>query len=70
MSKQNVSITLDGATLDSLNALADETERNRSWLIEQAIQAYMEELEDLKEAKKRLNDERLSPSKIRKALRV
>ena len=63
MGKQNVSITLDGDLLDQLDDLIEETERNRSWLISKAIENYLEELEDLKIAKERLHEERLSPSR-------
>lgn len=70
MSQENVSITLDSDLLKRLEALAEETERNRSWLVRQAIQAYLEELEDLKLAKERLHEERLSPSQLRKAVGV
>ena len=70
MSKQNVSATLDGALLERLDEIAEETERNRSWLINKAVEAYLEELEDLKIAKERLDDERLTPSALRKELGV
>jgi len=70
MEKQNISITLDSNLLDRLDELSDISERNRSWLIRQAVQSYLEELEDLKEAKKRLHDERLTPAQIRKKIGV
>ncbi len=70
MSQQNVSITLDSDLLERLDALTEETERNRSWMIRQAIQVYLEELEDLKLAKERLHDKRLTPSQLRKAVGV
>lgn len=67
MSTQNISTTIDKDLLIHLDALAEETERNRSWLINKAIRCYLEELEDLKVAKQRLHDERLSPTALRKA---
>lgn len=70
MSQENVSITLDSDLLKRLEALSEETERNRSWLVRQAIQVYLEELEDLKVAKERLHDEKLTPSQLRKAIGV
>lgn len=70
MKQQNVSITLDEALLKRMEELARETERNRSWLIRQAIQVYLEELEDLKLAKGRLQDDRLTPAKLRKEIGV
>jgi predicted DNA-binding protein len=54
--------------VDRLDALAEETERNRSWLIAKAIESYLEELEDIRIAQERLHEERLSPSEIRKKL--
>lgn len=70
MSKKNVSITLDSEILSRLDDLIDETERNRSWLIAKAIEFYLEELEDLKIAKERLHEKRLTPSRLRKELGV
>lgn len=68
--KQNVSATLDGNLLKKLDDLAEETERNRSWLLNKAVEAYLEELEDLKVAKERLHDERLTPSALRNQIGV
>ncbi len=69
MPTQNISATVEKDLLAKLDRLAQDTERNRSWLINKAVAAYLEELEDLKIAKNRLQDERLSPSALRKALR-
>lgn len=68
MSKQNVSITLDSDILDRLDELTEETERKRSWLISKAIEVYLEELADLKVAKERLHNERLTPAQLRKEI--
>ncbi len=70
MSKQNVSATMESDLLSRLDRIAEETERNRSWLIGKAVESYLEELEDLKIAKGRLNDKRVSPQALRRALRV
>ena len=70
MAVQNVSTTLDTEVLSRLDTLSEETERNRSWLINKAVEAYLDELEDLKIAKDRLHDDRLSPSALRKTLNV
>lgn len=70
MSQQNISITLDDELLKRLDILSAETERNRSWMIRQAVQVYLDELEDLKVAKERLHDKRLTPSQLRKAIGV
>lgn len=70
MSTQNISASLDKDLLLKLDELAEETERNRSWLLNKAVEYYLEELEELKVAKARLQDERLSPAALRKALNV
>jgi predicted DNA-binding protein len=68
MAKHNISATIDGELLERLNQLAELTERNRSWLITKAIESYLEELEDLKTAKERVHDQRLTPAQLRKEL--
>jgi RHH-type rel operon transcriptional repressor/antitoxin RelB len=70
MSTQSLSATLDRDLLKRLDELAEETERNRSWLINKAVENFLEELEDLKIAKSRLKDDRLTPATLRKALGV
>lgn len=70
MSKRNISATVDEELLKRLDAVAKETERNRSWLISTAIEAYLEELEDLRIAKGRLDEDRLTPEEMRKSLGV
>jgi predicted DNA-binding protein len=68
MQKQNVSATIEKELLKRLDAVATQSERNRSWLISQAIAHYLEELEDYQAAKDRLHDERLSPTALRRAI--
>lgn len=68
MSKQNISATLDEDLLERLDEVAQETERNRSWLISKAVEVYLEELEDLQIAKERLKEKRLSSTALRKKL--
>lgn len=70
MPKQNISATIDRNMLRKLDAVAQQSERNRSWLISQAIAHYLEELEDFQTAKTRLDDERLSPAALRRAIGV
>jgi len=70
MNKRAVSATLDPDLVDRLDALVEETERNRSWLISKAVESYLEELEDLKIAKERMRDERLSSAELRKKVGV
>ena len=70
MAKQAVSATITDDLLEELDRVAEETDRNRSWLIDQAIRVYLEELEDLKIAKERQGDERLTPKALRRELGV
>ena len=68
MSTKNISATLAPTLLKRLDDVARATERNRSWLISKAIESYLEELEDAKVALERLDEDRLSPRELRKAL--
>ncbi|GMR22596.1 MAG: hypothetical protein BMS9Abin37_0957 [Acidobacteriota bacterium] len=70
MSKKNISATVSEDLLERLDALAKETERNRSWLVSKAIEAYLDELDDVRIAKERLHEERWTPSEMRKKLGV
>jgi len=70
MGKRNISATVDEELLERLDAVAKETERNRSWLISTAIETYLQELEDLRIAKGRLDEDRLSPEEMRTRLGV
>jgi predicted DNA-binding protein len=70
MSKQNFSATIDEELMARLDAVAQESERNRSWLISQAIALYLEELEDLHCAIERLDEARIAPSTLRKKIGV
>lgn len=68
MAKQNISATLDSKLLQRLDVVADEEDRNRSWLINKAVEAYLEDIEDLRIAKSRLHDDRLTPKQLRKLI--
>lgn len=68
MPKQNVSATIDDVLAKRLDSMARETERNRSWLISRALECYFEELEDVRIAKERLQEQRLTPVQLRKAI--
>lgn len=68
MGRQNISATLDRDLLKKLDRFSEETERNRSWLIGKALEVYFEELEDLKIAKERLHEDRLTPATLRKEI--
>ena len=70
MSRKNISAMVSEDLLKRLDVVAKETERNRSWLVSKAIDAYLDELEDVRIAKGRLYEERLSPSEMRKKLGV
>ncbi len=70
MAKQTISATIDTTLLSRLDAVADETERKRSWLICKAIESYLEDFMDAQLAKRRLQEPRLTPQQLRKSLRV
>ena len=70
MSKRNISATVDEELLKRLDAVARETERNRSWLISNALETYLDELEDLQIARERLDEERVDSQEMRKRLGV
>lgn len=70
MAMQNISITLDSELLSQLDELMTEMERKRSWLIAKAIELYLEDIEDLKIAKSRLNEKRISPTQLRRELGI
>lgn len=69
MAVQNISATIDDSLLKKLDEVALLSERKRSWLIVKAIELYLEELDDLEIARSRLKEERLTPAKLKKALR-
>jgi predicted DNA-binding protein len=69
MPTQNISATIEKTLLSKLDLLAGETERNRSWLIGKAIESYLDELEDLKIAKRRLKEPRLTTTQLKALLR-
>ena len=70
MGKKTISATIDDKLSKRLDELCEETERKRSWIIERAIETYLDELEDVRVAKERLGDERLSSSAFKKAVGV
>lgn len=47
---RNISIRLDEATREKLNALAQSQDRSRSWVVNDAIQAYFEHQDWIVEA--------------------
>lgn len=70
METQNISATIEKRLLGKLDQWAEEAERNRSWMINKAIEIYLEELEDLKIARERMKDERISTTTLRKMIGV
>jgi RHH-type rel operon transcriptional repressor/antitoxin RelB len=70
MPKQTVSATIDKNLFEKLNLLSGTTERKRSWLINKAIESYLEEIEDLEIALERRRDDRLDPQAFRKLIGV
>ena len=52
----SVSIRISDDLIEKLDDLAKETERSRSFLIQKALEAYLDELADLQIALDRLHD--------------
>ncbi len=69
MPTQNISATIEKNLLRKLDALVKETERNRSWVIAKAVESYLEDLEDIKIARQRLKEPRLSSAELKRLLR-
>ncbi len=51
-----ISVRLPEALADQLNAIAKETERPRSFIIQKALESYIEDFADLQIALDRLHD--------------
>lgn len=73
MTKKVVSMTLDSELLDRLDNYCRAAERQRSWFISKAIEAYLDDIEDLETAHRRLNDpdeKRISEKELRERLGI
>jgi RHH-type rel operon transcriptional repressor/antitoxin RelB len=69
--KTAVSVRLSKSIADRLDGIAKETERTRSFIIQQALETYIEDYADLQIALDRLRnsrDEIISGKELRKAL--
>ncbi|MCX5971926.1 MAG: ribbon-helix-helix domain-containing protein [Coprothermobacterota bacterium] len=67
----SISVWLPPGLADQLDRIAKETERSKSFVIQKALEAYMEEFADLQIAWDRLHDlsdTLASPAKLRKSL--
>jgi RHH-type rel operon transcriptional repressor/antitoxin RelB len=66
-----ISIRLPKALVDQINSIAKETERPRSYIIQKALESYIEDYADLQVASDRLHDKTdpvVSGKELRKAL--
>ena len=66
-----ISIRLPKALADQIDSIAKETERPRSYIIQKALESYMEDYADLQVALDRLHDKTdpvVSGKELRKAL--
>ena len=69
--KTAVSVRLSKTIAERLDGIAKETERTRSFIIQQALETYIEDFADLQVALDRLRnnrDEIISGKELRKAL--
>jgi RHH-type rel operon transcriptional repressor/antitoxin RelB len=66
-----ISIRLPKALADQIDSIAKETERPRSYIIQKALESYIEDYADLQVALDRLHDKTdsvISGKELRKAL--
>jgi RHH-type rel operon transcriptional repressor/antitoxin RelB len=66
-----ISIRLPKALADQIDSIAKETERPRSYIIQKALESYIEDYADLQVALDRLHDKTdpvVSGKELRKAL--
>jgi RHH-type rel operon transcriptional repressor/antitoxin RelB len=66
-----ISIRLPKALADQIDSIARETERPRSYIIQKALESYIEDYADLQVALDRLHDKTdsvISGKELRKAL--
>jgi RHH-type rel operon transcriptional repressor/antitoxin RelB len=66
-----ISVRLSKALADQLDSIAQETERSRSYIIQKALESYIEDYADLQVALDRLHDKSdpvLSGKELRKSL--
>jgi RHH-type rel operon transcriptional repressor/antitoxin RelB len=68
-----ISIRLPKALADQLDSIAKETERPRSYIIQKALESYIEDYADLQVALDRLHDKTdpiISSKELRKSLGI
>jgi len=66
-----ISVRLPDGLVEKLDAVAEETERPRTFLIQKALESYLEDYADLQIALDRLRDKEdglLTGSELRKSL--
>ncbi|MBI5582722.1 MAG: ribbon-helix-helix protein, CopG family [Deltaproteobacteria bacterium] len=66
-----ISVRLPKALTDHLDSIAKETERSRSYIIQKALESYIEDYADLQVALDRLHDKTdsmISGKELRKSL--
>jgi len=54
--KKNISFSLDEELIKKINEISRVSERTKSWLVKNAIENYLEEIEDVEIAHKRSLD--------------
>lgn len=59
--KKAINIRLDETLLNEIDAIGKEIERNRTWIIEKAVSAYMDTLDEM------VSDKRIDEIKSGKA---
>ncbi len=54
--KKNISFSLDEELIKKIDEISKVSERTKSWLVKNAIENYLEEIEDVEIAYKRSQD--------------
>ena len=54
--RKNISFSLDEELIKKINEISRVSERTKSWLVKNAIENYLEEIEDVEIAHQRLLD--------------
>ncbi len=61
--KKAINIRLDETLLNEIDAIGKEIERNRTWIIEKAVSAYMDTLDEMT-ADKRIDEIKLGKAHV------
>jgi RHH-type rel operon transcriptional repressor/antitoxin RelB len=70
--KKNISLSLDKELIDRIDDVCRVSERTKSWLVNKAVENYLDEIEDTETAFQRskdLDSEFITEEELRKSLK-